>query len=263
MLERIDLALAARMVGHGGGAPTGSAHAVGQPTADDEPIAHAQSVLDGLRRATPSDASFAAGLLRLRGFVVFDDDAEAVFAGGQGRLSPITQEHRLLRGLQHALRMLRERAAEGRPPDGWFLVELFRAMTHELPRFRNNDLRRGPPWDSLLYLNYPGPEQLPSLLDTFDAARCYRDVPLVWHGLHPVRQGFRLLWRFARIAPFPDFNTLVAWLGMNAWLQAKGFPLLHPDRLDQQLLARMLSGPPPAKVMQFEGRLLSSLGEVA
>ncbi len=254
MLERIDLALATRMVGHGGGA-----HAHG----DDEPIARAQRVLDGVRRPTPSDASFAAGLLRLRGFVVFDDDAEAVFAGGQGRLSPITQEHRLLRGLQHALRLVRERAAEGRAPDGWFLVELFRAMTHELPRFRNNDLRRGPPWDSLLYLTYPGPEQLPSLLDTFDAARCYRDVPLVWHGMHPVRQGFRLLWRFARIAPFPDFNTLVAWLGMNTWLQAKGFPLLHPDRLDQQLLARLLSGPPPTKVMQFEGRMLTALGEVA
>ncbi len=250
MLERIDLALASRMVG------ATSGH-------DDEPIAHAQRVLDGVRRPTPDDVPFLAGLLRLRGFVVFDDDATDVLAGRSGRLSPITQEHRLLRGLQQALQLVRQRAAEGRPPDGWFLVELFRTMTAELPRFRNNDLRRGPPWDSLIYVNYPAPDQLASLLDTFDANRCYRDVPIVWHGLHPVRQGFRLLWRFARIAPFPDFNVLVGWFGMNAWLQAKGFPMLVPERTDQQFLARLLGGPPPSKIAQFEGRLLSAFGDVA
>lgn len=250
LLERIDLALAQRMV------------AV-SATGDDDPIARAQRVLDGVRRPAGSDAAFAAALLRLRGFVVFDEDAEAVLAGAPGRLSPVSQEFRLLRGLQKALAMVRQRGAEGRPPDGWFLVDLFRAMTNELPRFRNNDLRRGPPWDSLMYVHYPAPELLSGLLDTFDEGRCYRDLPIVWNGLHPVRQGFRLLWRFARIAPFPDFNTVVAWLGMNAWLQSKGFPMLAPDRQDQQFLARLLSGPPPSKVLQFEGRLLDAFGEVA
>ena len=48
-----------------------------------------------------------------------------------------------------------------------------------------------------------------------------------------------------------------------AWLQAKGFPMLAPDRQDQQFLARLLSGPPPSKVLQFEGRLLDAFGEVA
>jgi hypothetical protein len=241
-LERLDLALAARMVGHGG----------------DEPIASAQRVLDGLRRATPQDAGFVASLMRLRGFVIGDGDAADVLEGREGRFAPTTQEHRLLRGLYAALQLLRRRAGEGRAPDGWFLVELFRAMTTELPRFRNNDLRQGPPWDALLYVDYPAPEQLPSVLDTFDADRCYRDLPVLFRSLHPVRQGFRVLWRFARIAPFPDFNTVVAWLGMNAWLQHKGFPLLMPAAGDAQLLARLLSGPPPAKIATFETRLLSA-----
>jgi hypothetical protein len=248
MLERIDLALATRMVGSAG---------------DDEPIAVAQRVLDGVRRPTPGDISFLAALLRLRGLVIDDADAACVLEGRPGRLSPLTQEHRLLRGLQSVLQLIRDRAAEGRAPDGWFMVELFRAMTADLPRFRNNDLRRGPPWDALLYVSYPTPEQLPPILDTFDQARCYRDLPMVFHSLHPVRQGFRLMWRFARIAPFPDFNVVMAWLGMNAWLQAKGFPLLSPERGDQMLMSRLLSGPPPSKIVQLEGRLLSAFEDAA
>ena len=242
-LERIDLALASRMVRAGG---------------DDEPIAAAQRVLDGIRRPAPSDAAFVAALLRLRGFDLGDDVVGDVLAGRTTALSPITQEHRLVLGLRGCLELVRQRASEGRPPDGAFLVELFRRMTRDLPRFRNNDLRRGPPWDALLHVGYPPPEQLRALLDTFDAQRCYRDLPLVFHGLHPVRQGFRLMWRFARIAPFPDFNAVVAWLGMNAWLQAKGFPLLAPAEGDQQLLGRLLAGPPPSRLVPLEARLLAA-----
>lgn len=243
MLERIDLALASRMVAHGG----------------DEPIAAAQRVLDRARRPAADDSAFVASLLRLRGFVLADDDAEDVLSGRCGRLGAVTQEHRLLRGLAACLQLVRARAADGRQPDGWFLVELFRAMTADLPRFRNNELRRGPPWDALLYVHYAAPEQLRPVLDTFDRDRCFRDVPLVFQSLHPVRQGFRLLWRFARIAPFPDFNVLMAWLGMNAWLQWHGFPLLAPAPGDQALLAKLLSGPPPTKVVAFEARLLAAV----
>lgn len=247
MLERIDLALASRMVG---------------AVADDEPLAAAQRVLDSVRRPTDADARFVASLLRLRGFVLADDDAADVLCGRPGRLAPITQEHRLLRGLKECLRLMRARAADGRAPDGWFLVELFRAMTAELPRFRNNDLRRGPPWDAVLYVNYPAHEQLRLVLDTFDQDHCYRDVPAIFQSLHPVRQGFRILWRFARIAPFPDFNAIIAWLGMNAWLQAKGFPLLPPEPGDQHLVVRMLGGPPPTKFVQLEARVLAAFGDM-
>jgi hypothetical protein len=244
MLERIDLALASRMVAHGA----------------DEPIAAAQRVLDGVRRPAPGDVPFVASLLRLRGFVLTDDDAADVLAGRPGRLASVTQEHRLLRGLFACLRLVRARAAEGRDPDGWFLVDLFRTMTADLPRFRNNELRRGPPWDALLHVAYPTPDQLRAVLDTFDADRCYRDVPLLFRSLHPVRQAFRVLWRFARIAPFPDFNVVIAWLGMNCWLQCRGFPLLAPAAGDQQLLAKLLSGPVPTKLVGFEARLLAALG---
>lgn len=229
----------------------------------DEPLAAAQRVLDGVRRPMPSDVTFLASLLRLRGFVIDDRDVDDVLAGRPGRLPSITQEHRLLTGLRECLRLVRARAAEGRSPDGWFLVELFRTMTAELPRFRNNDLRRGPPWDAVLYVDYPPPDQLRYVLDTFDEAHCYRDVPLVFQSLHPVRQGFRILWRFARVAPFSDFNVLIAWLGMNAWLQAKGFPLLAPVPGDQQLMVRMLSGQPPTKCVPLEGRMLDALGDAA
>ncbi len=248
MIERIDLALASRLIGQG---------------VDEDLLATAQRALDGVRRPAPTDDEFVVSLLRLRGFVLDDDDAADVLAGRKSRLSPLTQEHRLLRGLQRCLARIRRHASAGLPPDGWFLVELFRTMTAELPRFRNNDVRRGPPWDALLYVTYPPSEQLRFLLDSFDAKRCFRDAPVVFHALHPVRQGFRLLWRFARLAPFPDFNQVIAWLGMNAWLQAKGFPLLRAELGDQELLARILSGPPPKRIVQFEARLLAAFETVA
>ena len=248
LLERVDLAIASRMVG--------------RSPAEDE-LAAAQRVIDAMRRPHPGDATFVAALLRLRGFVVDDRDVTDALTGRPGRLSPLTQEHRLARGLQSCLERVRERALGAEPPDGWFLVDLFRTMTGELPRFRNNELRRGPPWDALLYVTHPPHHELRSLLDSFDAKHCYRDVPAVFQGLHPVRQAFRILWRFARIAPFPDFNTVVAWLGMNAWLLAKGFPLLPAERGDQELLARLLGGPPPTRIVQFEARLLEQFGIAA
>ncbi|HEX6812181.1 MAG TPA: hypothetical protein VF384_11200 [Planctomycetota bacterium] len=225
-----------------------------------EPLATSQRLLDEVRQPTANDAQFLAGLLRLRGFTLADDDAADVLEGRPARLSPITQEHRLLLGSRECLRLIRERAVAGTPPEGWFFVELFRTMTRELSRFRNNDLRRGPPWDALLHVSHPSPDQLRFLIDRFDLAHRYRDIALAFDALHPVRQGFRVLWRFMRIAPFPDFNAMVAWLGMNAWLQVKGYPLLHAHEEDRALLARLANGPPPTKILQFESRLLAAVG---
>ena len=165
----------------------------------------------------------------------------------------------MIRGLESALRMVRGRAADGSPPDGWFGVEIWKQLTAELPRFRNNELRRGPPWDAVLYVNYPSPDQLPYLLDTFDLAHHFRDQPQLFGAHHPVRQGFRIMWRFARIAPFPDFNLLIGWMLMVGWLQTKGYPLLVPEAPDQVMLARLLGGPPPKRIVQFEKRLLSAV----
>src|SRR5262245_40623938 len=232
LLERVDLALATRLA-------NASDH--------HEPITTTQNLLDEVRRPSPSDAAFMTGLLRLRGFAVEVEDARDVIEGRGGRLSPTTQEHRLLLGLRECLRLTRERAEAGVPPDGWFLVDLFKAMTRDLPRFRNIHLRRGPPWDALLHVTHPPPDQLRFLIDRFDLSNCYRDVAPAFHVLHPVRQGFRLLWRFLRIAPFSDFNAIIAWLGMNAWLQTKGYPLLIALDEDRQFLARLAHGPPPTK----------------
>lgn len=247
LLERIDVALASRLVTAAG---------------PDEPIAHAQQVFDRMLRPAQSDAAFFASLLRLRGLCVAESDAKAVLDGTPGLLSPIHQEFRMIRGLRDALDLMRQRVAQGTPPDGWFAVELWKRMTADLPRFRNNDLRRGPPWDAMLYVNYPSADQLPFLLDTFDAEHSYRDMPGIFAAHHPVRQGFRILWRFARIAPFADFNVVVGWMVMVTWWMTKGYPLIAPEPQDQALLAKLLSGPPPTRIVQFEKRLYDALADV-
>src|SRR4030095_835104 len=115
-LERVYLAL-----------PTRFANA----SDHNEPIATSQNLLDEVRRPSEGDAVFMAGLLRLRGGVGAGEGGGGVGGGG------------------------RARAGAGVPPDGWFLVDLFKTMTRDLPRFRNIDLRRGPPWDALLHVAHP------------------------------------------------------------------------------------------------------------
>ncbi len=253
LLERVDLALATQLV----------ARDVAEDDADaGDAIASAQRVFDEVRRPSDSDAGFVAALLRLRGFVVDDLDARNVLTGSPGRLQPMNQEYRMVCGLAAAVRMVREQAAAGAAPDGWFAVELWKLLTAELPRFRNNEIRRGAPWDSVLYVTYPKPDQLRYLLDTFDERHHYRDNPMVFGGLHPVRQGFRIMWRFARIAPFPDFNGVLGWLLMTHWLLLKGYPMLQPVAPDQVMLARLLGGPPPTRIVQFEARLLDVVGQL-
>jgi len=241
LLERLDLALATRM-------------------------AHRAELVD-LRRAeawsekwmgppAAAPAHLIAGLLGLRGLAVTEADAAAILAGGTGRHRREDQEYRLTVGLRGALARIVEHTGDGRMPDGWFMVELFRTFAGELPRFRNNTLRRDLPWDTILYVTYPKPGQVRSLLDTFDQAHAFRDFPALFRSLHPVRQSFRILWRLARIAPFPDFNLVMAFVAMNAALHARGYPMLAPRREDRALLNRLVSGPPPRRIARFEARLL-------
>lgn len=244
LLERLDVAIAARL-SQGAGA--------------SDLAATAQRFQDRLYGPQPGDARFIASLLRLRGFVVMDEDAADVLSRHGSRFRADHQEWLLIRGLTDVLQMVRDRASQGIPPDGWFLVELFKVMTRGVRRFRNNVLRQDLPWDAVLYVRHPPPEDLRLLLDTFNPAHRYRDFPAVFDGLHPVRQSFRLLWRFCRIAPFPDFNQLMAWIAMCAYLLSKGYPMPAPEQRDRELLARLVGGPPPQRVVQLESRLLEQM----
>lgn len=246
ILDRVDLSLAQRIAGS-------------VDSNEGQWIESAHGYHDALYQPSPLDPYFMAALLRLRGFSVQDEDAVEVLQGTSRRLAPSCQESQLLFGLVDVLQMIRDRASQGRAPDGWFLVELFKVMTRGLPRFRNNALRVDQPWDGVLYVNHPRPGELTALLDRFDLAHHYRDVPAIFERLHPMRQGFRILWRFARIAPFPDLNGPMAWLAMNGWLLSCGYPMLRPEATDRELLSRLVSGPPPTRVVQLESRLLDTV----
>lgn len=243
-LERLDLELASRL------ALSVGAVDLGRP----------EDLAAEATRPTPErDANWIASTLALRGFVVAVEDVQRLQAGLSARLRIGQQEHALVVGMSRVLRSVRERAASGRAPDGWFLVELFRQLTCEVPRFRNNELRRDEPWDSILYVSYPQPNLVRGLLDTFDPGHRYRDVPSLFDRLHPVRRAFRVLWRFARIAPFPDLNLLMATVAMSSYLASEGYPLFGPRREDRDLLTRLVSGPPPLKAPLLERRLLEQV----
>ncbi len=243
MIERIDLALATRLAA---------------ARLEQEPIAGSDRFHAGLRRLPGGDAAWIGGLLRLRGLVVFDDDIAEALAGRGTRLARESQEHQMALGLADALRAMRDRAAGGEPPDGHFLMDLFQAMTRGVARFRGNLLRADAPWDAVLYVVYPKPDELRRILDSFHRANCYRDLPQYFETLHPVRQAFRVLWRLARVAPFPDFNQVMAWVAMCSYLMSRGYPAITPDASDRTLLQNLMTGPPPMRVVQWEARVLAA-----
>jgi hypothetical protein len=242
-LERLDLKLASRLVPH-----------LGTLDVQASPDTWAHLLLDANTRARPA-AGLVCGHLELRGIDLRLTEVQSVLMGRHGRYQPENQEYAFIRGMARCLSLLHERARAQLAPDGEFAVELFRAFAGDLARFKNNWLRRDMPWDGLLYVSYPIATDVPGLLGSFDEASCFRDVPARFATLHPVRQSFRVLWRMARIAPFPDFNMLIAFLVMNAYLLSKGYPSITPMPGDRELLTKVLSGPAPARLLMFEARL--------
>jgi hypothetical protein len=241
MLERLDVALAGRL-------------AARLPTLESHPPEDLPDRLNGGDGLDPT--RWITGLLGLRGVPVNADDVALLLSGRPSRLLRGQQEHALVVGASRLVVEMRGRARSSRPPDGWWLVECFRTLTREIPRFRNNEIRRDVPWDAILYVPYPGPSDVRGLLDTFDIGHRYRDQPVLFDRLHPVRRALRILWRIARIAPFPDFNLPMAVVAMNAALMVDGYPAWTPQPGDRELLTRLVAGPPPQRVVRIERALL-------
>ncbi len=221
------------------------------------PAVHTLSQGDGLPEA-PKVAveDWISSVLGLRGLLVRPEDVQAVRDGSVRRHSDFDHEQAIIKGLCVVYRIMHERAAAGRPPNGWHLAELFKVFTKGVVRFRRNSLRRDLPWDAILYVNYPEARKVRALLDRFNLDVCYGDIPLRFLGLHPVRQAFRVMWHLARISPFPDFNLVMAFVAMSEYLLYKGYPLFCPQPEDRVVLLRFVSGPVPSRFSRFESRLL-------
>ncbi len=203
-------------------------------------------------------AEWVSGVLGLRGLVVTPEEVVAVLGGGESRFDPNHHEYLLIRGMARVFdRILDDRSRT--PLEGWVLVDLFKEFAKGVARFRNNHIRRDLPWDAILFVDYPSCDKVSGYLDEFHRANYYTDLGLSFESLHPVRQAFRILWLFARIAPFPDFNLSMAWVAMNMYLVETGYPLLVPGRQDRERIHRMIGGPVPRKIIAFESRLLETL----
>ena len=105
-------------------------------------------------------------------------------------------------------------------------------------------------------MDYPDPEDLKGLIDSFTEENSFRDIPVRFRSLHPVRRSFRILWRFARLSPFPDLNLPMSFLAMTSYLMANGYPMPTPFPGDREMLCKVISGPPPSRLVQLESRLL-------
>jgi len=246
MLQQLDVFLASRLLSD----------------SDDVPAIPALTDGEGLPDSLAIDTGeWISSVLSLRGLLVHPEDVEAVRIGKTSRYSESQHEHAIIKGLCEVFRVMHKRAAEGRPPDGWHLADQFKLFTKGVVRFRRNSLRRDLPWDAILYVKYPEAERVRSLLDGFNPDDCYGDHPLRFHTVHPVRQAFRLMWGVARIAPFPDFNLVMAFVAMSEYLLYKGYPLFCPEPEDRATLHRMVSGPVPSRIMRFESRLLGRVKE--
>lgn len=199
--------------------------------------------------------SWIAGVLGVRGIHITNELVRAIL-DDRDVDSCTRQERVMVRGLGRALDRMMSRGRAGIPPDGWFVVALFRTVTQGLPRFTNNQMRRDLPWDALRGVSYPNHRDVGGMLDRFTPSNRFSDASKNWTRMHPVRQASRVLWRFARISPFPDFNRMFAFVLFDAYLLAHGYPLLTPEKADKQLLENLASrDTPPARIVQLESRL--------
>jgi hypothetical protein len=246
-LERLDLGLAARIVPLAAGLEVQGGPETLAEIGTAEPL-----------RQRPA-AAVICGLLELRGLELRLGDVQDVLSGRPGRLQSPHQEAEFVLGLSRCLGMISARAQSGVLPDGAFALDLFEAFAHRIVRFRNNSLRHDMPWDGLMYLSYPPAADVGALLGSFANSNCYRDVRVRFSRLHPVRQSFRVLWRLCRISPFPDFNLLMGFLFMNTFLLVRGYPALTAMPGDRELLRRVITGPPPTRLLAFEARLADAI----
>ena len=76
--------------------------------------------------------------------------------------------------------------------------------------------------------------------------------------LHPVRRALRVMWRLARIAPFPDYNLSMSFAVGCSYLLSHGYPLLVLETGDRGLLERLIRSGAPKRATRFELRLLES-----
>jgi hypothetical protein len=201
-------------------------------------------------------ADWVAGVLGLRGLQIRPEEVEAIVAGGKTHFETEPHECVLVTGMSRVY----DRIVGGTSaPDGWTLVEMFKDLTKGVARFRNNSVRRDLPWDAILFVDYPASEKVSACLDAFHRENCFTDLVACFERMHPVRQAFRVLWLFARIAPFPDFNLSMAWVAMNLYLVDSGYPMLVPQEQDRERLYRVIGGPVPIRIVAFESRLLETL----
>lgn len=202
---------------------------------------------------------WVGGLLGSRGFRIRRHDLEQILDGNPGRFRPEHQEWKLVHGLQRVLLRVCGEAQEGRAPDGWAAADLFADLTAGLARFRNNALRRDLPWDSIPAVPYPSPDRLSNLLDTLHEDRNYGDRAEDFGDLHPVRRAVRIFWRFSRIAPFPDFNLVVATVVASGYLLRHGYPPFLIDAADRSRLEGLTRGAVPERCLFLESRLLETV----
>jgi len=245
LLERLDLALAARI------ALQREQIDFGRP----EDLRTAAATGDLV-----SDALWVTRVLGLRGLAVARDEAERVLRVAAPPAAGCSQEARLMFGMGTILQTIRRQSDHGKAPDGWGAVAMFRDLTNGIPRFRANAIRRDDPWDGVFGVDYPRPDALPSALEDFCEHASYGDDPAHFSELHPVRRSVQLMWTFARIAPFPDFNGVMAFVMMNAYLLSQGYPMVTPQPEDKQMLTQLVLGPKPQRVVQFESRLVDAVG---
>ncbi|MHC5064992.1 MAG: hypothetical protein ACYTG5_13580 [Planctomycetota bacterium] len=248
VIERLDLALATRFSAALG--PSSEQRIVDIQTSE-------------LSLGEDARCEWISGLLSVRNYRVSAEDVRVILNGAPSRFREEHQEFGLVHGLNRVLELLEVQAADGKWPSGKRLVELFSVLTEGIARFRNNAIRKDQPWDSLLYLGYPRTRDLGRIIDSFTKENCYRDIPAIFESLHPVRQACRVLWRYARIAPHPDLNLVMALVAFNACLRASGYPLLVPGRADRSRLMRLIPGPPPRRIVHFELRLLNQIESIS
>ncbi len=205
------------------------------------------------------DELWMVGLLGLRGIHVTLEDVQACLEQRPGRFLLQQPEARLILGLRIAIDEIDEAVELGSSLDGERLRDIHIALTENLEGQDPGTFRTGSPWDTVPGLVHPGPALVPVLMKRFS-----RHFDLVlgdepFEELHPVDQAARIFGRLALIAPFRDFNLIVASLAASQYLLANGYPPFLPKATDREEVELDLGGSDMELARRFASIVFRSL----
>ena len=170
-----------------------------------------------------------------------------------GRFRPGQHEFFLIHGLRTVIDYIDELAEAGTRLSPTTCRGIYERVTQGIEGHGSTTLRQGAVRDVIPGMSRAAWKSLPDLFSGLCLERGFLHDPMEFQQLHPVEQAARIFQRVSKLAPFPDFNLLVASLCSSLHLLGYGYPPFLPRACDRKAILHALRSSPDQLSRLFAG----------